>query len=261
MNQRKSAKLVLSLVEVSAGTKNHKLMRYLLLLLMAASACTGPSHKKDLQVLVVAGGHSFDTLAFYSIFDGMEGLHVEMSMQPEANQLIASERAGEFDVMVLYDSWQSISETEKQAYLQLLEKGTGMVFLHHALVSYQEWPYFINIIGGKYKHPKFAADTTDVSDYRHDIHMTISPDPKHPVTAGIGPFEIFDEGYMNLDVLPTVNVLLTTDHPYCQKEIGWAHQVQNARVVYLLPGHGAPGFENETYRQIIENAVRWVAGK
>ena len=100
-----------------------------------------------------------------------------------------------------------------------------------------------------------------MSDYQHDIHMTIRTNPAHPVTAGIGPFELFDEGYMNLEVLPNVDVLLTTDHPYCDEVIGWAHQVQNARVVYLLPGHAAAGLENEIYRQIIEHAVRWVVEK
>jgi len=236
-------------------------MRFLLLILLAAAACTGPSHKTKLQVLVVAGGHAFDTLAFFAMFDGMDGLHVERAMQPEANQLIASERGAGFDVIVFYDSWQTISETEKQAYQYLLEKGTGMVFLHHALVSYQEWPYFKQIIGGKYKHPRFASDTTDVSDYRHDIHLTVYTNPNHPVTAGIGPFDIFDEGYMNLDVLSEVDVLLTTNHPWCDEVIGWANKVQNARVVYLLPGHATPGLENVTYRQIIANAVRWVAKK
>jgi uncharacterized protein len=236
-------------------------MRYLLLLFMAAVACTSPTHKNDMQVLVVAGGHAFDSLAFYALFDGMDGLQVEMALQPAANQLIASNKVNEFDVIVFYDSWQPLSNTEQHAYLRLLEKGTGMVFLHHALVSYQEWPYFKQIIGGKYKHPKYAVDSADVSDFRHDIHMTIRTNHTHPVTAGIESFELFDEGYMNMEVLPNVEVLLTTYHPYCDEVIGWAHQVQNARVVYLLPGHAAQALENETYRQIIENAVRWVAEK
>jgi uncharacterized protein len=233
-------------------------MRYIFLFLMGAAACTGPSHEKNLHVLVVAGGHAFDTLAFHAVFDGMEGIEVETAMQPEANRLIASDRANAFDAIVFYDSWQAISEAEKQAYLDLPERGTGMVFLHHALVSYQHWPAFTEIRGGKYRHPENYPDPGLASDYRHDITMHIVTHPGHPITDGIGPFDIYDEGYMNLEVLPSVDVLLTTNHDYCHEVIGWAHQVQNARIVYLLPGHAAPGLENKSYRQIIENAIKWV---
>lgn len=233
-------------------------MRYLFLFLMGAAACTGPSHEKDLHLLVVAGGHAYDTLAFHAVFDGMKGIEVETAMQPESNRLIASDSSNDFDAIVFYDSWQAITDEEKQAYLQLLEKGTGMVFLHHSLVSYQDWPSFTEIRGGKYRHPSNYPDPERASDYRHDITLHVTTNPNHPVTAGIGSFDIFDEGYMNIEVLPSVEVLLTTNHAYCHEVIGWAHLVQNARVVYLLPGHAAPGLEHKSYRQIIENAIKWV---
>lgn len=233
-------------------------MRYLLFLLLVAAACTNPSHEKDIHVLVVTGGHAYDTLAFHALFDGMEGLQAAFSMQPTANQIIASDRINDFDVIVFYDSWQVISDEEQQAYLQLLERGTGMVFLHHALVSYQHWPAFTEIRGGKYRLPENYPDPAMASDYKHDITMHVATNPNHPVTANVGSFEIFDEGYTNLKVVPSVDVLLTTDHEYCHEVIGWAHQVQNARIVYLLPGHAAPGLENKSYRQIIENAIHYV---
>jgi len=232
---------------------------WLILCFTFVSGCMQPQ-KENLKVLVVAGGHGYDTLAFQQTFTGMEGLELQFIEQPDANQLIASGGATEFDALVFYDSWKQISEQEKQGYLDLLEKGTGMVFLHHALVSYQNWPEFTQIIGGKYKQPRFEADTLDLSDYKHDINLTLVTNPDHPITKDVADFNIFDEGYMNLDVIPSVTLLLTTNHQYSDSRMGWAHEVRNSRVVYLLPGHAKEGLHNPSYRQIILNSIRWSSG-
>jgi uncharacterized protein len=228
------------------------------LLLVTLMGC---KERPAMNVLVIAGGHGYDTLAVNTFFNELEGMNTTFLMQPQANQFIESGMADQFDVLVFYDSWQEISEQEKQGYLRLLDKGTGMVFLHHALVSYQQWPEFMQIIGGKYRHPNFESDQEQHSDYRHDILMKVVANPDHPVTQGVGEFEIYDEGYMNLEILSTVTPLLETNHQYSDDLLGWAHRVRNANVVYLLPGHGAPAFENSTYRRIIVNAITWAAAE
>jgi uncharacterized protein len=236
-------------------------MKYFAILMITLMACSGAKTNDKLSVLVIAGGHSFDTLAFHSVFDEMKGLAIETAMQPQANDIIASAYAEKYDVMVFYDSWQSITEEQQQGYLHLLEKGTGMVFLHHSLVSYQNWPEFMEIIGGKYKQARFEGDTADLSDYKHDIWLHVVTNAEHPVTKGVGDFDIFDEGYMNLDVLPGVISLLQTQNEFSHDVIGWAHNVKNSRVVYLLPGHAKEGLHNHHYLKIIENAIHWTGKK
>jgi uncharacterized protein len=236
-------------------------MKQALIILLIVASLAGCKERQPLNVLVIVGGHGYDTLAFHSFFDELEDLNITTLLQPQANRAIGAGMAEAFDVLVFYDSWQEISETEKQGYLNLLDKGTGMVFMHHTLVSYQDWPEFITIIGGKYHHPRHESNTDYHSDYRHDINMHVITDPDHPITRGIGSFDLFDEGYMNLTYLSTTTPILETDHAFSDEIIGWTHQVKNSRVVYLLPGHGAPAFENPTYRRIIQNAVNWVAAK
>jgi uncharacterized protein len=221
--------------------------------------CLQPS-KSDLEILVVAGGHGYDTLAFNQTFDDMESLQVRFIMQPDANAMIAKGEADHFAAIVFYDSWKQISDEEILGYQRLLEKGTGMVFMHHALVSYQNWPEFTEIIGGKYQQPRYEGDSIGLSGYKHDIEMHVRTNSDHPITREIEDFDIFDEGYTNLQVLPTVTTLLTTEHDYCHPIIGWAHQVKNSRVVYLLPGHAQPGLHNASYKQVILNSIRWSAG-
>jgi uncharacterized protein len=218
--------------------------------------CTTPIKTKN--VLIVAGGHRFDTLTFFSLFKNLEGVIVDTAMQPAANQLIAQGKADKYDAIVFYDSWKTISEDEKEGYNRLLSKGIGMVFMHHALVSYQNWSEFPQIIGGKYKKPRFEGDTTDLSDFKHDIQMHIECSPDHKITSNIPNFDIHDEGYMNIDVIPSVIPILTTEHQYSDMIIGWTHLVKNSRVVYLMPGHDKPGLTSPHYKQIIYNSIQWV---
>ncbi len=228
-------------------------------LILIIGSCS-PFSRNDLTVLVVAGGHGLDTLSFYKVFEEMEGIVFETAMQPAANMIIASSDADRYDVIVFYDSWQQITKEEKQAYLGLTEKRKGLVFMHHALVSYQNWPEFTSIIGGKYQLPAPDIDSEKLSGYKHDIWMRVITNRNHPVTKRIDDFDIFDEGYTNLQVLPTVTTLLTTENEFCHPIIGWAHQVENSKVVYLLPGHAAPGLHSPAYKQIILNSIRWSAG-
>jgi uncharacterized protein len=234
-------------------------MRYLVILIATVFIMQGSlfSQKKS-RVLVVAGGHRFDTTAFVTMFAKMDGILVDTMLQPRANRFIASAGIKKYDAIVFYDSWKTISEDEKRAYHRLTKRGTGLVFMHHSLVSYQQWDGFKTIIGGKYKKPLFQGDTANLSDYKHHIDMFVQiVDALHPVTKNLSHFNLHDEGYMNIDVLPSVVPLLTTDHPYCHRYLGWYHVVGRSKVVYLLPGHDNHAFANENYRVIVANAVRW----
>ncbi len=53
--------------------------------------------------------------------------------------------------------WPEISIPEKDAFIDLTRECTGLVFLHHSLVSYQTWDTFKFIIGGKYFHDNFTG--------------------------------------------------------------------------------------------------------
>ena len=71
----------------------------------------------------------------------MDGVTFREAMQPAANDLYTKEAARSYDVLVLYDMVQEISEAQKRNLVRLLkEEGKGLVGLHHSLCSYQNWP-------------------------------------------------------------------------------------------------------------------------
>jgi len=231
---------------------NLKLLMIGLVLLVSMSTSA-----KKLNVLIVTGGHDFDREPFFQMFDSFQDIGYTEIKHPEATQKLGTIKSKTFDAVVFYDMPKSISDAEKTNYHNLLKTGKGMVFLHHSLASYQEWPEFIQIIGGKYhEEPNSPASST----YHHDVSFKVYiKDPKHPVTKGISEFEIFDEVYGNTEVLQGVVPLLTTDHPESSSTIGWTHEVKNSRVVYLQPGHDKNAFFNPNYRKLVSQAIAYVA--
>jgi type 1 glutamine amidotransferase len=225
------------------------------LLIMIPWGCN-QSNTGRVELLVVTGGHAYDTAEFIQMFESLPDISFEMALKPDAWKMLADGR--EFDVIAFYDMWKDINEDEKQVFLNEFEKGTGMVFLHHSLASHPQWPEYVQLIGGKYNLPEYTADSSLLSDYKHDIVLTVRVvDKSHPVTAGLEDFEILDEGYSNIMQLPGVQNLLETSHPDCDRHIGWAHSVKNSKVVYLMGGHDKHAYENPSFRKLISNAINY----
>jgi type 1 glutamine amidotransferase len=218
----------------------------------------GCSDKHD--VLLITGGHDFDTAEFFSLFLSNSRISVDTVSQPLANMLIENNIAENWDAIVFYDMWQDITKTQKEAYLRLLENGTGMIFLHHSLVSYQDWDEFTDIRGGKYHEKGYGTDSIELSGYQHDLDIMVTViDPKHPVTKGIQDFQIHDEGYYNIEILPEVTPLLQTSHPLCARYVAWTNEYKNSRIVYIMLGHDRQAYDNPSFRQLLDNSINWVS--
>lgn len=219
--------------------------------------CSFTVSAKKLNILVITGGHGFDEKPFFEMFDSFQDITFTRLVQPEANTQLGTIDPKTYDAIVFYDMPKSITEQDKTNYYKLLKLGKGMVFLHHSQCSYQDWEGYKTIVGGKYHEEKNSPQS---STYQHDITFTVKiSDPKHPVTRGLKDFEILDEVYGNTEVLPGVTPLLTTDHPQSSKIIGWTHQIEKSRIVYIQPGHDKNAYQNAQYRQLVRQAINFVA--
>jgi len=214
------------------------------------------SYAQD-KILIIIGGHEFEKQAFYDMFDSFTELKYDTLIQPSGNEMLLKSMINEYDALVFYDMFQEITEPQKTAYQNVLKEGKGMVFLHHSLVSYQEWPEFRKIIGGKYilaPSQKYSAST-----YKHDVDIDVEiVDSKHPITHGMKDFSIHDEVYGNYVVNKNVSPILKTNHSESSEIIGWHHQYENSRIVYIQLGHDHYAYENENYRMLVHNAIKWV---
>lgn len=217
-----------------------------------AGKCLAQSEQK---ILIITGGHDFEREAFFKIFKEMPGVEYQELVQPEANGLWDSTLMDQFDVFLFYDMFQEIDDRQKAAFIQLLEKGKGLVFLHHSLASYQAWDEFERIIGGRYVE---SGPDQERSSYQHDVEIPVQiADHMHPITTGVTDFLIHDEVYGNFRVLPTVHPLLRTTHPESSELIGWTNRYGNSRIVYIQLGHDHYAYENPNYRRLLKQAIDW----
>lgn len=214
---------------------------------------------QPIKIMLVTGGHAFDTVQFFQMFDALDGIEYEHFVQPKANAALVNGVAEKFDVLVFYDMWKTISESEKVAYLNLTKEGKPFLFLHHTLASYQDWGEFEKILGGKYVEKSPDIPVEQQSTYEHDVWVYIEVVKNHPVTNGFDNLKFFDEVYGNFTVSEKVTPLLKTNHPQSSEIIAWENSFNSSKIVYLQPGHDFRSFESEDYRKLILQSIKYLA--
>jgi type 1 glutamine amidotransferase len=209
-----------------------------------------------IRVMVVTGGHDHAP-DFYAMFTGRDDLAVTVNPHPDA---FVDDILKNYDVLVLYDMCQTVPEAQRGNLREFLESGKGVVILHHALVSLNDWQWWWeDVRAGKYfeqAEPGHAAST-----YKHGQELVVKPVGRHPITDGIGEIHIIDETYKNVWISPKAQILLKTNHPLADGPLMWVSPYEKSRVVYCMLGHGPEAHNHPQYQQLVHNAVRWVAGK
>ena len=239
-------------------------LSFLLAALLMPSAASAAEAAGKIRVLVVTGGHPFEQEPFFQVFKDNPDITFQAVEHPNAHALLKADAAQQYDVLVLYDMHQEITDEAKADFVARLKEGKGLVVLHHAIASYQKWPEYAKIIGARYYLEKTMVDGVEkpVSLWEHGVHFKLHmADPTHPVTRGIKDFEIHDETYKLFDVSSEVHPLVTTDEPKSNKVIGWWKTYGPARVVYLQSGHDHFAYENPNYQQMLRQAIQWTAQK
>ena len=125
-----------------------------LILLAALSICTSRAadtpNEGKIRALVLTGGHGFQAEPFYTMFDAMDDVTYTKAQLPDEADLLRPELTDKVDVLVFYDMCGDFSAEQYEQFKALLDKGIGVVALHHTLAAHQDWPEYEKIIGGKY---------------------------------------------------------------------------------------------------------------
>jgi hypothetical protein len=241
---------------------SHRLSLGLRIALLAAATVIAAQAADKTRVLIVTGGHDFETNQFFQIFQDNPGITFLKVTHPDAHAWLKPDKAAQYDVLVCYDMWPNITEEAKADFVARLQEGKGLVVLHHAIADYPKWDEYANIIGAKYYLEKQVVNGVEKarSIYQHDVKFKVQiADPSHAVTRGVQDFEIHDETYNLFDVQPTNRPLLKTSEPTSAPVIGWAKEYGKARVVYLQLGHDHFAYENPNYRRLVAQAITWAA--
>jgi uncharacterized protein len=229
-------------------------------LLLALSISANPP--RAIRALVITGGHGYKVEQFNQMLSSLAPeITFEVAELPGAYEMFSPLNRGKYDVLVFYHMWQKITPEQAEVFADCIRSGKPVVALHHSICAYDEWPEYWNIIGGKYFHKEttFNGKTYQPCSYIHDLHFKVKvANTRHPVTAGVNDFPIFDETYKGYYVAPDVIPLLTTDEPSSTPVIGWAKTYGKSRIVVLQSGHDVPTFENPDFRKLLKQSIAWV---
>ncbi len=260
-----------------------------------------------INVLIVTKGHDFDRDSFLAMFDTMPDLQPTMVDQPAAQVVLEPENIGDYQAVLFYDMSGipgvglthdgaspegDPSQRYRLAIESLLQRGTGLVLLNHATVSWPNWPLWRRISGSSFllRRGDLAGEVVPGSGYRGghgplpNATLRLIPQCSHPVLQGLeAGFEINDEIYLKTAAFEAaVLPLLRGDyrfvaenfsppplapaqeranwkHPPGSNLLVWANAVGRSPVVVSDLGDGPSAYENPGFRTLLHNALRWVA--
>lgn len=240
-----------------------KLLLGFMIIAFAVTLSAADNPAKDIRILVVTGGHDYNKEQFNKMLTSL-GEHITYRIEelPAAYSMFLPENRSQYDVLVFYHMWQSITPEQAKVFSGCISQGKPLVALHHSICAFDDWPEYFKIIGGKYFHKPTVVDGKEYAacSYTHDLHFTVRiSDKNHPVTQGLNDFEVFDETYKGYYVEPGVKPLLTTTESSSTPVIGWTKNYGKARVVTIQSGHDVPTFENPDFRRLLKQAVEWVS--
>jgi len=155
------------------------------------------------------------------------------------------------------------TQTQKDAFQAFCRNGKGFGGLHSASGSERQWPWFWNLLGGKFiRHAPFQKFTINVVD------------PNHPSTKNLpARFEVEDECYYSIEMNPDIHVLLAADMTTVEDAkkgeypsnifndsfpLAWCHEFEGGKQWYSSLGHPISAYSLELYQNHIKGGIQYI---
>jgi type 1 glutamine amidotransferase len=254
------------------------------------------------RILVVTGGHRVELDAFLGMVESIcteRGWSWTHETQPVAQRWFRPEHAGRWNAILCHDIpglWlkrgaePQISPPDPdvaQALVALLDRGQGLVMLHHALSGWPGWEGWAEAIGGRflYAPAQLRGQHWPASGYRMAEHTVDVVAPEHPICTGVDTFTVDDELYYAPVLADRVVPLLRSradfdgagflsaydvvcnghstgvtcaGQPPASDLVGWTTTAGRSPIAVVQPGDGPSTFAHPTFRRLLGNALSWV---
>jgi uncharacterized protein len=251
------------------------------------------------QLLVITRGHPFARQEFAALFDSWPDVSTSFVEHPAAEVFYDPSVLARFDAVVFYDMpgidfahrsplrFVEPSPAVRDGMRDVLDRGTPIVFLHHAIAAWPTWPQYGEWTGARFLYAPGSVGGVAYPDsgYRHEVtHRVVPVDSSHPLFAGLSDgYEITDELYLcpvhldRVEILATSTATFTSEHFYSAAQAiagkrnssdGWTHpdgsnaavwaqRIGPSQTVTVLGGDGPDAYANPGFRTLLRNAVEW----
>lgn len=180
---------------------------------------------------------------------------------PTAEQLAAT------DVVILHAAEAgNIEGKDRENFEAYLKRGGGVVAIHGGAVS-RDHDWFKGVLGGSWKFGQTKWLEGEMS-----LYFT---DRENPITRGVSNFDLDDEIYYDMEILPEVKVLAAAYTPKPkQGEVKpgdavdvhdiqpqmWTYETGSRRAFAFIPGHRYANFSHTSMQAVLLRGIAW-AGK
>ncbi len=230
----------------------------LLLMLFTANSVKAQETNEVLRVLVTVGGTGFNT-QILRVLESMESVESVVRNVEEHPVVFTSDALQDVDAVLMYHRDNVAEHEERTALLRFIERGGGVVVLHHAIANYPAWePWWRRHVGGLYVLPDHP--TLPPSRYFYAFDGVARATGEHEVTRRLGgSWRYADESYSDLWISDHIHVLLSTTAFGSSGSIAWLGPSDSKRVVFIQPGHADRVMADSKFQYLIEDSLRWSA--
>ena len=146
----------------------------------------------------------------------------------------------------------ALGEADTRRIEAHLQSGRGILAIHTAAISFDDWPRWREIVGagwiwGTSYHPPHGPVS---------VRMTAA---QHPITRGLPAFDFDEEAYSKMDLVSGIEALATVQATVQDSASPclWAREVGPGRVVYDALGHDSASIAQPTHRRILQRSALW----
>lgn len=191
-----------------------------------------------------------------------EGIQTEVTNDPAK---FTPENLEKYDAIFFANTANNVfdSQAQKDAFQAFCRSGKGFGGVHAANTTERDWPWFVQLIGGKFvRHPVYQA---------FDVLVV---DPNHPSTRPLPQrWTIADECYISDQLNPDIQILMVADlttvsdplkdeYPgntfYNSFPLVWCHEFEGGRQWFSALGHDPEFYDDPLFREHIRGGIRWI---
>jgi len=236
-----------------------------LLILLLISGCSNPvdNDKMIRKALILSGqnNHEWDktTAALLKMYKELPGYEIDVTADPES---LTYEEIKNYDVLISnWNNWPdndiAWNPVQEKAFLDYVEEGGGIVFIHAGASS-----YYSSEIYHKLGIGKWGKETSHGQPAKGKI---VQLSQEHPVTKGLNEFYILDEIWEHTDISPGALVLARMtgkseeDGHMISEDAVFVREIGNGRTFYTIMGHDERALFNTGLKTILLRATEWAA--